>query len=92
MKSIMQDLTEPMCYICRRRTELELHHCIPGNPGRKHSDEDGLVVYLCRSCHRGIHDSGLYYEALKTAAQTAWMRHYQKGVEEWRKRYGKSYL
>lgn len=92
MKSIMQDLTDPRCYICGRRTELELHHCIPGNPGRKHSDEDGLVVWLCRYCHQGIHDSGLHYEAMKIAAQTAWMKHYNKGVTEWRERYGKNYL
>lgn len=70
----------------------DLHHCLHGTSRRKLADEDGLTVYLCRPHHAALHDKGLYDLVLQQEAQQAWMDYYHKSVEDFIKRYGKSYL
>ena len=96
-KSIIQDDTTK-CFLCGRNgsaDRLELHHCFPGNPNRKHSDEDGLFVFLCgERCHRNgklsAHKSAVTAELLKVEAQRAYEDRHSR--EEFMKRYGKNYL
>ena len=92
-KSIMQ--TERKCYICGRRTELELHH-ICGAANRKRSDKDGLMVWLCHNCHNeppnGVHHNAAINDQLKAVAQRRWMEHYGKTADDFLKRYGKNYI
>ena len=58
MKSILTDDKEDICYLCETGSEfLDVHH-IFGGPVRKTSDKYGLIVHLCRDCHRYIHDKG----------------------------------
>lgn len=97
-KSIMQDLSEPRCYLCGRNGSmdpLEIHHCL-GGPNRKHSDQDGLVVLLCgERCHRNgkksAHRCKETSDRLKADAQRAYEE--QIGTrEQFLDRYGKNYL
>ena len=83
-----------MCYICGSTYSLDLHHCFFA-ANRELSDEDGLTVYLCRAHHTG--DKGVHFNKemdlkIKRMAQAGYMRHYNKSIEEFRERYGKSWL
>lgn len=64
---------------------------------RKLADQDGLFVWLCSDCHRGtdgVHGKNGHGKdlALKQAAQYAYMNTYNKTEDEFRSRYGKSYI
>ena len=98
MKSILQKKKE--CYLCRylyktsNTWNLEEHHCINGNPGRKLSEKYGLKVYLCAEHHRGNngvhgyrHDFSLF---LKQLAQKAFEQKY--GHEKWMEVFKRNYI
>lgn len=91
MKSIIQDDSEHSCFICGKYTEI-VHHCIHGNANRKLADKDGLTVRLCHSCHANLHDHGTLDRELQSIAQARWMEYYGKSEDDFRLRYGKSYL
>lgn len=97
-KSIIQkDKTH--CFLCGRNGNgdpLEKHHCIYGTSNRKHSDDDGLVVWLCGNrCHRNgeyaVHNNRKTSENLKQIAQLAWEANYGTR-EQFIQRYGKSWI
>lgn len=97
MKSIIQaDKTE--CFLCGRNgyaDPLDEHHIFAG-PNRKHSEEDGMKVYLCHSrCHifgkQAAHACKKTDQYLKREAQTVW-EHKYGDREAFRARYGRSYL
>ena len=90
-KSIMQDESKETCYICGQLA-YEWHHCIHGTANRKFADKDGLTVKLCHRCHMNLHDKGNFDRELQRLAQVRWMEHYEKSIDDFRKRYGKSYL
>ena len=54
-KSILYDDSLDRCYICGAFGHTDEHH-IFGGSCRKTSDRLGLVVHLCRSCHRNVHE------------------------------------
>ena len=56
-KSIIPGDELETCFLCGCYGFLDEHH-IFGGPCRKASDKRGLVVHLCRDCHRYIHDKG----------------------------------
>ena len=85
------------CYICARQSDLECHHIIHGNANRKIADKDGLWVYLCHRCHTLLHDKGMHDKRIQAIGQRRWMETFypddeEKALEEWHKRYGKSFL
>ena len=93
MKSIIQ--TEKECFICKTCLDLDRHHCLHGTANRRLADEDGLTVYLCKAHHTGVlgvHHNAELDKELKRIAERAWMDHNGKGIEDFRQRYGKSYL
>lgn len=93
MKSIMQENKE--CFVCKTTLGLELHHCFFGSANRKLSDVDGCTVYLCRDHHTGpygVHCNRQLDLSIKRQCQTAWQEQYQKSVDDFIARYGKSYL
>nr|DAR12004.1 MAG TPA: Recombination enhancement function protein nuclease, DNase, HYDROLASE.4A [Bacteriophage sp.] len=105
-KSIIQ-ADRKVCFLCERNGNgdpLECHHIFFGTPNRQHSDEDGLVVWLCgERCHRtgknAAHRDAFVNRYLKREAQNVWeLEKRKKGMtpEEARKafisRYGKSEL
>lgn len=101
MKSIM-DTVKGRCYLCGKECDTHLHH-ICGGSNRKISDRDGLTVYLCPLCHWRCHNgeqSPFVRYKLHREGQMRWMevhgaeilREGKDPVEEFRKRYGRSYL
>lgn len=97
MKSIMQE-DRSYCFLCGRNgywDPLEEHHAL-GGPNRKHSEQDGLKVYLCGDrCHRNgkksAHRCKETADYIHAEAQKAWEARYGTR-EEFRSRYGKNYL
>ena len=93
-KTIIQDTKQ--CYVCGSVKYLHFHHIIFGK-NRKKADEDGLTVYLCYNHHEGTmgvhgkkgHDLDL---KLKQIAEQKWIEHYNKTIDDFIERYGKSYL
>lgn len=100
-KSIL-NTTKYICYRCGAYGCTEKHHILGGTANRKKSEEDGLWVYLCHSCHNeppdGAHFSRKTAQWLHKAGQEAYEgKKIQDGMtpkearEDFRKRYGKSY-
>lgn len=96
MKSILQDMSEPRCFLCgaTSRERLDKHHVFFGTSGRAASEKYGLTVLLChRHCHLdGVHadrDLDLY---LKRLAQKKAMRHYGWDTREWLSHFNKNFL
>lgn len=84
------------CVECGRYN-VELHEVFFGTANRKISIEDGLVIPLCKIQHHngnliGIHKDKELNEKWKKIAQQKWQEHYNKTEDEFRARYGKSYL
>ena len=93
LKSIVQDLDEPRCYVCGCVRNLELHHCMHGNANRSLADKYQLVVWLCRDHHTGrigVHSDIILDERIKKAAQRAFEAKYGHGL--WMKTFRKNYL
>lgn len=89
MESIIH--SEDWCFICGGYA-TDTHHCIHGTANRKLADQDGLTVRLCHTCHMKLHDKGSWDKDLQSYAQIKWMEHNNASVEDFIKRYGKSYL
>ena len=66
------------------------------NGNRQKSIEDGLVIFLKPEDHNmgdnGIHKNREFDLYAKRKAQLRWMEFYGKTEEQFRKRYGKSWL
>ena len=98
MESILTKYTEN-CAICGTPTE-EVHHLCFGRGLRELSNEDGLTLPMCRMCHDELHrKSTVASELSRICGQLAFEKSLcEKGVsaedarEQFRKRYGKSYL
>lgn len=101
MKSIIQT-DGTYCFRCKNAIGTEDHHMLPGNPGRKYSEQDGLKVRICRECHEYLHSSAGSKQLLayKKLGQEKWEAYYgprliEEGKDprdEFRKRYGRNYL
>lgn len=100
-KSIMHDKTDGTCYLCMllngdydRRTGLQEHHAILGNPGRKNAEHYGLKVYLCLQHHKegkqAVHGNIQNQRLLQKRAQMAFEKKYSH--EEWMEVFGINYL
>lgn len=78
------------CEMCGRYEYLEKHHLIFGRGLRELADKYGLIINICRSCHRKIHK---YKDLMKWSKEKG-----QKMFERKRSRkefidiFGKSYL
>lgn len=73
-------------------TGSETHHAIHGYANRKLADQDGLTVRLCKTCHTLLHDKGIHDRDLQQIAEKAYLEYYNASVEDFIKRYGKSYI
>jgi hypothetical protein len=89
------------CWFCHSPAQCR-HHVYPGNPNRKVSEREGCWVYLCDSCHRMVHahvpveQSGRgmvdSMRLLQETCQVQWMHANRKTEDDFRKRFGKSYI
>lgn len=89
-KSIMQN--DNSCYLCGSSKNLECHHVINGNPGRKLSEKHGLKVKLCQECHKNVHADVSVRWALKRRAQIKWMEKNKKRISDFVSVFGKNYI
>jgi len=94
-KGIITEYTE-ICSFCGRQSEGE-HHLIFGTAGRELSEKDGLKLPVCNNCHnmgdplKRIHGNSMAEKLSKMLGQAI----YEAKIgtrEQFRKRYGKSYL
>ena len=79
-----------------KRFEGSHRHEVFGASNRHKSIEDGLVIFLKPEDHNmgdnGIHKNREFDLYAKKKAQARWMEFYRKTEEQFRKRYGKSWL
>lgn len=93
MKSILQDMDEPRCYVCGCQRNLEVHHAMHGTANRSLATKYNLVVWLCRDHHTGrigVHSDIILDERIKKDAQRAFEKIY--GHSKWMKVFRKNYL
>ena len=86
---------EKVCFICRTTENLDPHHVFRGEGKRKFADEDGCYIWLCRYHHtmsdEAVHNNTPFRRTLEKYAQHLWEE--KNGTrEDFRKRYGKSFL
>lgn len=92
--SILQkDITK--CYICGRNGKLHIHEVFYGTANRKKSIEDGCCIWICPEHHNmsnnGIHFNKKIDNEIKIIMRNKWCEYYNKTLEEFIGRYGKSY-
>ena len=92
------------CFLCGRTAYTERHHIFSGTANRKLSEEDGLVVDLCHSCHNeppnGVHFNKDNMHRLHVHGQRVWEMGKivndgmtdEQAREAFIKRYGRNYL
>ncbi len=85
-----------ICFFCGREAEAE-HHLLFGSGIRQLAEQDGLKVPICNRCHtmgsiaERIHGNAMAEKLSKMLGQA--MYEIKIGTrEEFRQRYGKSYL
>lgn len=91
--SILQDDLSH-CFLCGRCDRKLDRHEVIGGAYRNKSKADGLWVMLCHDdCHlNGVHKNAKKARELRQLAQTEAMYQFGWSVEDFRMRYGKSYL
>lgn len=91
--SLIQD--EKRCYICNTTQNIHIHEVYFGK-NRKKSIEDGCCVYLCGKHHNqsndGVHFNHSLDQKLKKKMESQWLKHYNKTLEDFIKKYGRNYL
>lgn len=76
------------CLLCGKPS-TDIHHCLSGSD-RKHADEDGIYISLCRDCHSFIHKHPQALVMSKIIGQLAYEREHTR--EEYLSRYRHSYI
>lgn len=93
--SIVTEYTT-ICFFCGKPAECE-HHLLFGKGIRELAEEDGIKVPICNNCHNTgrntecVHENIMAEKLSKKLGQAI----YEAKIgtrEEFRKRYGKSYL
>lgn len=79
------------CGLCTIHANCDPHHVFPGT-ARQISDRYGAVIYLCRTCHRKVHDHPKAYKWLQAKVQAEVMFRNGWGMDEWMEHFHKNYL
>ena len=90
MTSRIVDESEKVCYLCGGYGN-DRHHCLHGSMRAK-CEEDGLVVMLCRTCHRNLHDHRINDLYLQQLAERFWLDYTGNSIKDFIDRYGKNFL
>lgn len=86
----MQEEKDRSCFVCGSGRDIEVHHCLHGTANRRLAEEDGLVIYLCHSCHQDLHDKGTFDRSIQHLAQETYISKLGSR-EDFRRRYGRFY-
>lgn len=89
MNTVVTEYTE-YCLLCGKPVE-HAHHLVFGRGLRNLADADRLVIPLCMECHEHIHTDRISGKLSKMFGQAVWEKHYGDR-EDFRRRYGRSYL
>lgn len=87
--SILQNNKEK-CFFCNNKA-VDTHELLKGR-NRKKCIEWGLVVYICRECHRKTEEDSLFYQETRRYAQKMWQKHYKKNEQDFINEFGRSYI
>ena len=78
-----------ICYICDKRRKDDLHE-IFGGCNRQKSMEWGLVIPICRICHKDWEINEELRKKIQQKAKEAFIKKY--GKEKFLKEFGKNYI
>lgn len=87
--SVMMD--SEGCHCCGKGGDLVRHEVFHGS-NRKKSKAYGCWVLLCPECHREIHSTAKKDWQLHWEGQIKAMEFYGWSIEDFRERFGKSYV
>lgn len=87
--SILQQ-NKSKCYFCDKRA-VDTHELIKGR-NRQNCIKWGLLVYLCRDCHRRTEEDSEFYQETRKLAQEIWQEHYNKNEKDFLKEFRRNYL
>ena len=91
--SILQEDKE--CLVCGVMQNIHIHEVYFGR-NRKKSIEDGCCVYLCGNHHNqskaGVHFNRELDLSIKKLMERAWLKYYNKTIDDFIARYGRNYL
>lgn len=91
--SILNVKDSNCCHVCLRSTVAPQRHEVFHGSNRQKSKEYGLWIDVCYACHYRIHNSdGELDRFWKRSGQKIAMIHYNWSEDDWRKRFGKSYI
>lgn len=95
MKSIVTEFTD-ICFYCGKPAECQ-HHLVFGRGLKELAEQDGLKIPACHKHHNmganseKIHNNPMAEKLSKMLGQAIWEKNYGDR-NDFRKRYGKSYL
>ena len=90
--SVIEPFETDSCCICGKSGDLVRHEVFHG-PNRTKSKALGCWVYLCPKCHTELHSKDPLLDwQLRRAGQLKAMAAYNWSVEDFRERFGKSYV
>lgn len=87
--SIFQE-NKNKCFFCQNKA-IDTHELLKGR-NRKKCIKWGLVVYVCRECHRKTEENYEFYKETRKLAQKKWQEYYNKNEDDFRKEFGRNYL
>lgn len=89
--SIMQPFEDKVCFLCEASGDLARHEIFNGS-NRSKSKKYGLWISLCPRCHMRVHDQPRVAKQLKQIGQFRAKCEYDWTVDDFRMRFGKSYV
>ena len=87
--SILQQ-NKSKCYFCNKKA-VDPHELIKGR-NRQNCIKWGLVVYLCRDCHRRTEEDSAFYQETRKLAQKIWQEYYNKTEKDFLNEFRRNYL
>ena len=78
------------CFFCNNKA-VDTHELLKGR-NRKKCIKWGLVVYICRECHRKTEEDSDFYKETRKYAQKMWQKHYNKTKQDFIDEFGRSYI
>lgn len=91
--SVIEPFDTEMCYLCGKGGDLVRHEVYHGISNRAKSKALGAWVNLCPDCHDKLHNRDPKVDwDLKRTSQIRIMAEYDWTTEEFRERFGKSYV